>query len=62
LFYLLAALLNQFHLHGLPINKSIAINAKLVKFASHPISNGQIAELKYNQNSSEAKQWLFICL
>ena len=49
-----SALLNQFHSHGLTINQGVAIDARLIKSASAPISNDKIKELKDAQNSSGA--------
>ena len=39
-------LLLQFHQHGLSINQGIAVDARLVKSASRPISNEQLKELR----------------
>ena len=49
-----SALLNQFHSHGLSINEGVAIDARLIKSASRPISNDKIKELKDLQDSPEA--------
>jgi IS5 family transposase len=49
-----SALLNQFHSHGLSINEGVAIDARLIKSASRPISNDKIKELKDQQDSPEA--------
>ena len=41
-----SALLNQFNAQGLTINQGVAIDARLIKSASKPISNDKINELK----------------
>ena len=46
-----SALLNQFHAHGLSVNQGVAIDARLIKSASRPISNDQINELKQKQDN-----------
>jgi len=48
-------ILRQFERQGLTINEGIAVDARLVKSASHPISNNQIKELKDRQNTPEGK-------
>jgi IS5 family transposase len=40
------ALLQQFQLHGLTINAGMAVDARLVKSASRPLSAGQLEKLK----------------
>lgn len=49
-----SALLKQFHAHGLSINEGVAIDARLIKSASRPISNDKIKELIDKQNTPEA--------
>jgi len=48
-------LLKQFHQHGLSINEGVAVDARLVKSASRPISNKQIKELKDHLDSPESR-------
>jgi len=48
-------ILRQFEKHGLTINEGVAIDARLVKSANHPISNEQIKDFKENMNSPEGK-------
>ena len=48
-------ILRQFEEQGLTINEGIAVDARLVKSASHPISNDQIKELRDKRNTSEGK-------
>ncbi len=48
-------ILRQFEMQGLTINKGIAVDARLVKSASRPISNDQIKELKDKRNAPEGK-------
>ncbi len=48
-------ILRQFEMQGLTINEGIAVDARLVKSASHPISNDQIKELKDKRNAPEGK-------
>jgi len=48
-------ILRQFESQGLTINEGVAIDARLVKSASHPISNDQIKEHKDNRNTPEGK-------
>ncbi|MCJ7617867.1 MAG: IS5 family transposase [Desulfobacterales bacterium] len=48
-------ILRQFENQGLTINEGVAIDARLVKSASHPISNNQIKELKDRKNTPEGK-------
>jgi len=50
-----AALFKQFHNQGISINEGIAVDARLVKSASKPISKDKINELKKEQNSPEDK-------
>ncbi len=48
-------ILRQFEKQGLTINEGIAIDARLVKSANHPISNEQIKEFKEKMNTPEGK-------
>lgn len=48
-------ILRQFEKNGLTINEGIAVDARLVKSASRPISNDKIKELKEKRNSPEGK-------
>jgi len=48
-------ILRQFESQGLTINEGVAIDARLVKSASHPLSNDQIKEHKDKSNSPEGK-------
>ena len=43
----------QFEMQGLTINEGIAVDARLVKSASRPISNDQIRKLKDKRNTPE---------
>lgn len=46
-------ILRQFEAKGLSINEGIAIDARLVKSASRPISNDKIKEIKEKANTPE---------
>jgi transposase, IS5 family len=48
-------ILKQFEKKGLVINEGIAIDARLVKSASHPISNDTIEELRSKDDTPEGK-------
>jgi transposase, IS5 family len=48
-------ILRQFEGQGLSINEGIAVDARLVKSASHPISNNQIKEIRKKKNTPEGK-------
>jgi transposase, IS5 family len=48
-------ILRQFEKQGLTINEGIAVDARLVKSASRPISNDQIKELRNKHNTPEGK-------
>jgi len=48
-------ILCQFEKQGLTINEGIAIDARLVKSASRPISNDQIKEFRSKHNTLEGK-------
>ena len=43
------ALLAQFHQHGITINEGIAVDARLIKSASKPLSNDKLDELRDKQ-------------
>ncbi len=51
-------ILRQFESQGLTINEGIAIDARLVKSASRPISNDQIKEFRNKHNTPEGKQMI----
>jgi hypothetical protein len=48
-------ILRQFNAKGLTINEGIAVDARLVKSASHPISNKEIKKLREKRNTPEGK-------
>jgi IS5 family transposase len=48
-------ILRQFEKQGLTINEGIAVDARLVKSASRPISNDQIKELQNKHNTPEGR-------
>ena len=48
-------ILNQFSKKGLTINEGIAVDARVVKSASHPMSNKKLEELRLKRESSEGK-------
>lgn len=48
-------ILRQFESKGLTINEGIAVDARLVKSASRPVSNKKLKELKEKSNSPEGK-------
>ena len=48
-------LLFQFHQQGLSINEGVAVDARLVKSASRPLSNKQLDELKQKESAPEGK-------
>jgi len=48
-------ILRQFQAQGLTINEGIAVDARLVKSASHPISNDEIKKLREKRNTHEGK-------
>lgn len=48
-------LLSQFTAKGLTINEGIAIDARLVQSASHPLSNQRLQEEKLKQQTPEGK-------
>ena len=48
-------ILRQFESQGLTINEGIAVDARLVKSVSRPISNDKIKEAKDRHNTPEGK-------
>lgn len=48
-------ILRQFESQGLTINEGVAVDARLVKSASHPISNEKIKETREKHNTPEGK-------
>ena len=48
-------ILRQFEAKGLTINEGIAVDARLVKSASRPLSNEKLIELKEKSNTPEGK-------
>jgi len=48
-------ILRQFEKQGMTINEGIAVDARLVKSASRPISNDQLKELREKRNTPEGK-------
>ncbi len=50
-----SALLKQFHQSGLSINKGVAVDARLVKSASRPVSKDQLKKIKEHANTPEGK-------
>ena len=48
-------LLKQFHSHGLTINKGVAVDARLVKSASSPVSKDQLKKIKETAGTPEGK-------
>jgi IS5 family transposase len=48
-------ILRQFENQGLSINEGIAVDARLVKSASRPVSNDQLKELREKANTPDGK-------
>jgi transposase, IS5 family len=48
-------ILKQFHQHGISINKGVAVDARLVKSASKPISKKQMKELKAHLDTPKSR-------
>ena len=48
-----SALLKQFHRLGLSVNEGVAVDARLVKSASRPVSKGKLEKLKASQNPED---------
>ena len=50
-----SAFLNQFHQHGLSINEGVAVDARLVKSVSRPVSKKDLEELIQKAETPEGK-------
>lgn len=50
-----SALLKQLHQHGLSINKGVAVDARLVKSVSHPVSQEELKKLIQKAETPEGK-------
>lgn len=50
-----STLLNQFHQHGLAINEGVAVDARLVKSVSHPVSQKELKKLIQKTETPEGK-------
>jgi IS5 family transposase len=50
-----SALLKQFHQHGLSINKGVAVDARLVKSVSHPVSQEELKKRIQKAETHEDK-------
>lgn len=50
-----SAILHQFEKQGLNINEGIAVDARLVRSASRPVSNDKLNELREKQDTPEGK-------
>jgi IS5 family transposase len=50
-----SAILRQFEKKGLNINEGVAIDARLVKSASRPVSNKKLKELREKNDAPEGK-------
>ena len=48
-------ILRQFESQGLTINEGVAVDARLVKSASRPLSNDQLREVREQRNTPEGK-------
>ena len=48
-------ILRQFEAKGLTINEGIAVDARIVKSASRPVSNDKLKEFKDKSNTPEGK-------
>ena len=48
-------ILRQFESQGLTINEGVAVDARLVKSASHPLSNEQLKKVREHRNTPEGK-------
>lgn len=55
-------ILKQFHYHGIPINKGVAVDAILIKSASKPISKKQIKELTHCFAGNAARGMTMVAL
>jgi IS5 family transposase len=54
-FLLNTEILRQFEAKGLTINEGIAVDARLVKSASRPVSNDELKILREKRNTLESK-------
>ena len=58
-------ILRQYEKQGLTINEGVAIDARLVKSASHPISNDELKKLREKHDTPEGarlnryQSWLY---
>jgi len=52
---LYSEILRQFESQGLTINEGVAVDARLVKSASHPLSNEQLKNVREHRNTPEGK-------
>ena len=50
-----SALLAQLNQHGVTINEGIAVDVRLIRAASKPVSNDKLNELRDKQSSAEGK-------
>ena len=50
-----SVVLQQFSQKGLSINEGIAVDARLIQSASHPISNEEIKKQREESNAPEGK-------
>ena len=50
-----SALLKQFHQLGLSVNEGVAVDARLVKSASRPVSNDRLEEIKEHANTPQGR-------
>ena len=48
-------ILRQFECQGLTINEGVAVDARLVKSASRPLSNDQLKEIREQRHTPEGK-------
>ena len=48
-------ILHQFENQGLTINEGVAIDARLVKSASRPLSNDQLKKIREQRHTPEGK-------
>jgi transposase, IS5 family len=51
-----SALLAQLHAHGVTINEGIAVDDRLIRSASRPVSNEKLNELSDKKNSAEGNR------
>jgi len=50
-----SALLKQFHQLGLSVNEGVAVDARLVKSASRPVSQKKLEEIRHQANTPEGR-------